>query len=339
MPKSRLTLKRAVHLAKFLLNVAAGGASVATILSLAGSLWWVFELFEHPRPQYCLMLVAAIVVGGISRQAWSFAWCLPLLLNLALIVPLFFSSAQGSYLQPANLILSRPLRILLVNLDHHNQDTSPALQYIESQNVDLVLLQEVTSRWLSTLQSNLSRYRVATSLPRENSTGVAMLVPTTPSQSVEIVATQILELPPNSGAPLIETTLRWGSREAVILGLSIARPQNRGSSAFQQVEFDAAAEWSLHQQRKEKREVVVMGDFNTTPWSGRFRKFLHDSNLRNSLRGFGLQPTWHASLPSPLMVAIDHCLHSPSIRTINRATGANIGSDHLPLLVELQRDF
>lgn len=339
MPQSRLAFKRAVRLAKFLLNVAAAGATIATLLGFAGSLWWVFELFEHPRPQYCLILVAAVVVGGISRQAWSFAWCLPLLLNVAFIVPLFFSSAQGSYLQPANLIPGSTLRLLLVNLDHHNQDTRPAIEYIESQNVDVVLLQEITSRWLSTLQSNLSRYRVATSLPRENSTGVAMLVPTTPSKSVEIVATQILELPPNSGAPLIETTLRWGSREVVILGLSIARPHNRSSSAFQQVEFDAAAEWSLRQQRQDKREVVVMGDFNTTPWSGRFRKFLQDSDLRNSLRGFGLQPTWHAALPSPLMIAIDHCLHSLSIRTINRATGANIGSDHLPVLVELQRGF
>jgi endonuclease/exonuclease/phosphatase (EEP) superfamily protein YafD len=339
MPQSRLAFKRAVRLAKFLLNVAAAGATIATLLGFAGSLWWVFELFEHPRPQYCLILIAAVVVGGISRQAWSFAWCLPLLLNVVFIVPLFFSSAQGSYLQPANLIPGSSLRLLLVNLDHHNQDTSPAIQYIESQNIDLVLLQEVTSRWLSTLQSNLSRYRVATSLPRENSTGVAMLVPTTPSKSVEIEGTQIVELPPNSGAPLIETTLRWGTREVVILGLSIARPHNQGSSAFQQVQFDAAAEWSLRQQRQDKREVIVMGDFNTTPWSGRFRKFLKDSALRNSLRGFGLQPTWHAALPSPLMIAIDHCLHSPSIRTINRATGGNIGSDHLPVLVELQRGF
>ena len=339
MPQPRLTLKRAVRLAKFLLNVAAGGASVATVLSLAGNLWWVFELFEHPRPQYCLILIVAIVVGGISRQAWSFVWCLPLLLNLVLIVPLFFSSPQGSYLQPANLIPGSTLRLLLVNLDHQNQDTSPAIQYIESQNIDVVLLQEVTSRWLSTLQSNLSRYRVATSLPRENSTGVAMLVPTTPSKSVEIVATQIVELPPNSGAPLVETTLRWGGKEVVILGLSIARPRNRDSSAFQQVEFDAAAKWSLRQQRQDKRDVVVMGDFNTTPWSDRFRKFLQDSDLRNSLRGFGLQPTWHAALPSPLMIAIDHCLHSQSITTINRASGSNIGSDHLPLFVELRRGF
>jgi endonuclease/exonuclease/phosphatase (EEP) superfamily protein YafD len=330
-------LKQAVGLANFLVHLAAGGASIATLLGFAGSLWWVFELFEHPRPQYCLILVCAIIVGGISRQAWSFAWCLPLVLNLILIVPLFFPSPQGSYLKPANPVPSETLRLLHVNLDHDNQDTSRAIHYIEAQDADLVLLQEVTSRWLTQLESNLSRYRVDTSLPRENSTGVAMLVPITSSKSVEIVATQILELPPNSGQPLIETTIRWGGREVVILSLSVARPRNRDSSAFQQQEFDVAADWSLRQQNKEKREVVVIGDFNTTPWSGRYEKFLHDSNLRNSLQGFGLQPTWHASLPSTLMIAIDHCLHSKSIRTINRATGPNIGSDHLPLFVELQR--
>ncbi len=339
MPQSRVTLKQTVRLARILVHLAAAGAAIATVLGFAGSLWWVFQLLEHPRPQYCLILIIAIVVGGISRQAWSFAWCLPLFLNLTLLVPLFFTTPQDSYFAAANHVPGTTLRLLLVNLDHENQDTTSAIKYIDSQNVELVLLQEVTSRWLAVLQCNLSRYRVAMSLPRENSTGVAMLVPTTPSQSVEIVATQTLEMPPNSGQPLVETTLRWGGREVVILGLSIARPRNRDSSAFQQVEFDAAAEWSLRQQRQEKREVVVMGDFNSTPWSGRFRKFQQDSHLRNSLRGFGLQPTWHASLPSPLMVAIDHCLHSQSITTINRATGSNIGSDHLPLFVELRRDF
>jgi hypothetical protein len=35
------------------------------------------------------------------------------------------------------------------------------------------------------------------------------------------------------------------------------------------------------------------------------------------------------------MMAIAHGLHSQSITTINRTTGSNIGSDHLPLFVEL----
>src|SRR4028119_943618 len=123
-----------VSLAKLLLNVATGGAAIATILGFAGSQWWLFELIEHLRPQYCLILVAAIVVGGICRQAWCFVWCLPLVLNLALIVPLFFTSGQNSFLQQANRSPSTTLRILHANLDHDNQDTTKAIQYLEAQD-------------------------------------------------------------------------------------------------------------------------------------------------------------------------------------------------------------
>ncbi len=52
--------------------------------------------------------------------------------------------------------------------------------------------------------------------------------------------------------------------------------------------------------------------------------------------GFGLQPTWLAGLPLPLMISIDHCLHSQSILTFYRSLGLDIGSDHLPLLVKVQ---
>jgi endonuclease/exonuclease/phosphatase (EEP) superfamily protein YafD len=336
MPQSQVALNQAVNLAQIVLNVVAGGASIATILGFAGSLWWVFELLEHPRPQYCLILVAAIVVGGISRQAWSFVWCLPLVLNLALIVPLFFPSAPGFQLAHAFSPGDR-LRMIHVTLDNENPDTTPAIEYIESQDVDVILLLEVTPKSLSNLQSSLSRYRIVASEPRENSHGSAMLVPNEPSKSIEVLATQIVHLPERSDRPMLEAMIRWGGQEVAILGIQLIRSRNSGSSAFQTVEFDAIADWSIRQHQEGKREVIAIGDFNSTPWSGRFREFLNQTNLRNSQRGFGLQPTWHAILPSPLMIAIDHCLHSQSMTTVNRATGPNIGSDHLPIFVELQR--
>lgn len=335
MHKPKSPLQRAVSSARLLLDVAAGGASIATVLGFAGSMWWIFELLQHARPQYCLILVCALVVGGISRRAWSFVWCIPLLLNLALIVPLFFSSGRGSYPEQANLPQSRTLRIIHATLDNQNLDTTRAIQYIESQDVDLILLLEVTSRSLSDLESSLSRYRVVASEPRENSHGSAMLLPVKPSKPVEVVATQILHLPHWSERPMLQATIRWGGKDVEILSIQLTRPQNSGGSAFQKIEFDAAANWLVRQQKEGKREVIAIGDFNSTPWSGWFREFLHDAELRNSQQGFGLQPTWHSALPSPLRIAIDHCLHSKSITTVNRAIGPNIGSDHLPIFVEL----
>jgi endonuclease/exonuclease/phosphatase (EEP) superfamily protein YafD len=79
-----------------------------------------------------------------------------------------------------------------------------------------------------------------------------------------------------------------------------------------------------------------MGDFNTTPWSVLMRQVLRESGLVNSQSGFGLQPTWPATLPNFLQIAIDHCLHSPSLITKHRTIGPNIGSDHLPIGLELE---
>jgi endonuclease/exonuclease/phosphatase (EEP) superfamily protein YafD len=327
-----MTLNQIITLAQVLLNLTAGAATIATILGFSGGLSWIFELMDHPRPQYCLILVFAIVVGGIYRQAWSFLWLIPLILNLVVILPLFFAPTDI-----VSQIKDTPFRIIHINLDRHNLNTTPAIDYMEKQDVDLIFLQEVTSKWLTDLESNLSRYRIVTSLPQENSLGVAMLVPIQPSSTMDIVSTQIIHLPSYSDRPLIETTWRWEDKDVVILSLSLIRPRNSSTSVFQKIELNAVADWSLNLEKDQKHDAIVIGDFNNTPWSSQFREFLHKSNLINSQRGFGLQPTWLAGLPSFLGIPIDHCLHSKSIVTVNRGTGPNIGSDHLPVFVELQK--
>lgn len=314
-----------VSFAQILLYLAASGVAIASLLSFAGSFWWIFELLEHFRPQYCLILILAIIVGGISHKPWCFIWFLPLALNLALILPLFFTSDQ------VNSSPNNTLKILHANLDHDNPNTTPAIEYLKSQNANLLLLQEVTSKWLTALES-MPQYRVVKSLPLENSQGWAMLLPVKTSSTFEIVSTKIIKLPAYSNRPLLEIIIRWNNQEVAILSFSAARPNK---SNFQAIEFNELAQWSQRQQKANKREVIVIGDFNSTPWSSRFRKFAHDSNLYNSQRGFGFQPTWNAGFPPLLMVAIDHCLHTQSIKTINRNIGSNLGSDHLPLVVEL----
>lgn len=338
MPQPKARLETAIKYAKLLINVAAGGAFCATLLGFAGNIWWMFELLDHPRPQYCLILLVALVVGGISHQAWSFIWCLPLALNLIVILPLFFTFPEASNFKgSANPPLSNTLRIIHANLDRGNLNTTPAIQYIESQNVDLILLQEVTAKWLAKLESDITKYKVVKSLPLEDSLGVAMLVPVKPSKSIEVLTTQIIKLPSYSNRPLIETTVKLGTLKVAVLSFSVIRPRSTDTSAFQIVEFDSVSDWSHSQQKENGSEVVIIGDFNSTSWSARFRSLLHKSELHNSQRGFGFQPTWHSDLPSWLMIAIDHCLHSKSLKTINRSTGPKIGSDHLPVFVELQQ--
>jgi endonuclease/exonuclease/phosphatase (EEP) superfamily protein YafD len=80
--------------------------------------------------------------------------------------------------------------------------------------------------------------------------------------------------------------------------------------------------------------VILLGDLNTTSWSPYFRDLVKTSGLRDSRKGFGIQPTWPGGL-GDFGIAIDHVLISPGISVRDRAIGPDIGSDHRPVIIEL----
>jgi endonuclease/exonuclease/phosphatase (EEP) superfamily protein YafD len=87
---------------------------------------------------------------------------------------------------------------------------------------------------------------------------------------------------------------------------------------------------------QETMPVIVIGDFNATPWSYAFKDFSSETGLVNSQNGYGLDATWPSTFPVTL-VPLDHMLHSDSLTTVTRKVGPDLGSDHLPLLVEVSR--
>ena len=86
--------------------------------------------------------------------------------------------------------------------------------------------------------------------------------------------------------------------------------------------------------RRTRGPVIVMGDFNASPFSIMLRTFEKDTALRR----FTWLPTWPASpLPLP-QIAIDHIFASGHWRlAAGPWTGRAAGSDHRPAIAELQR--
>jgi endonuclease/exonuclease/phosphatase (EEP) superfamily protein YafD len=99
--------------------------------------------------------------------------------------------------------------------------------------------------------------------------------------------------------------------------------------------------------KKLGQHLIVVGDLNTSPWSAEFMTLTKKTGLRDSQLGYGLQPSWPMLLPyfgvntqpnlltQLLQVPIDHVLVSEQIQVFSRHTGPFIGSDHLPVTVEL----
>ena len=81
--------------------------------------------------------------------------------------------------------------------------------------------------------------------------------------------------------------------------------------------------------------LIVAGDFNVTPWSQHFHTALARSGLNDCAAGHGLAPSWPSQFP-PLGIRIDHCWASQHWRSTDVRLGPSLGSDHLPLIADLE---
>ncbi len=96
-------------------------------------------------------------------------------------------------------------------------------------------------------------------------------------------------------------------------------------------ELSAIAEFVRERQRE---RFVVLGDFNTTPWSVRFSELLERSGLSESPLGRGLTATWTSR--NPLFgLPIDHVLVGRDIQVLDQEVGRDIASDHYPVSATL----
>jgi len=84
------------------------------------------------------------------------------------------------------------------------------------------------------------------------------------------------------------------------------------------------------------KRYILAGDFNDTLWSYNFRRFLKQTGMKNTVHS--IHETWPAMFTGVKIfgLQIDHAL----VKGFDAATttiGADIGSDHLPLVVHLKR--
>lgn len=105
-------------------------------------------------------------------------------------------------------------------------------------------------------------------------------------------------------------------------------PQSQGGghrAQFERLGALAAAETDL----------LMLGDFNSTPWSPRLRALCRESGLRHGRQGRGPMPTW-APKRFPLgLLPIDHVLVKGALAITDFRRGPRNRSDHWPILAEL----
>ena len=292
--------------------------SVFTVTAFLGGIGWPCEITSHFRVQYAagLAVLAAFFclrrkfrIGGIFV---GFAAA-----NFIVVAPCFLGA------NPRGDSGGLKLRVMSVNVRTENQRYDLVIASINKYRPGLLVLEEVNERWLNQLAGLREDFRHAIEQPRHDNFGIA-LFSRLPLNSNKIVYLGDTE------APSVTAQIDVGGRRLTVLGTHPQPPGNLENFRLRNEQLGEVAKFV----RSQTNPVIVLGDLNATPWSYYFQRLVRESGLLDSSKGRGIHATWPAAL-FPLGIPIDHCLVSPEIGVVNRTTGNNVGSDHLPIVVDL----
>ncbi len=300
--------------------VEAAGALVClfTLTGLFGRWSWVLEISSHFRAQYAVLLVGFGLLAVWQRHRLKAAVFLAFgSLNFWLLVPFLFSS-------PGLMTTSSTpsVRLLVWNVNSANRNFAEFSRLLTEHDPDIVALIEVSPEWKRFLHDTMTTFPHQRVEARNDNFGIAMFsrIPIE-SMHVRYLGTASL--------PSISAELVSGDRTISLLATHPLPPAGGSEASYRDEQLQAVAKWA----REQSGEIAVTGDLNITPWSPMFAEFLESADLHNSAEGYGVGGTWPAFFP-PMLIPIDHFLHTGEVVVTRREVGKAKGSDHLPLLVE-----
>ncbi|MFN0052078.1 MAG: endonuclease/exonuclease/phosphatase family protein [Planctomycetales bacterium] len=302
-------------------QLAGIGILAVIIPALAGfapQFGWVFELASHFRAQYLWGLLGASLVCLLLRQRWlALVGGGLALVHLGLVLPYY-----GTRPVPAEP--GEPLRIVSLNVFGRNRDHARVCDFVRQSDPDVAVFLEVNSSWGEALQELTDEWPHSLTESQFGNFGVAIYS----KRPLEAARIEFL----GQGIPAIVATVRAGQMPVTIFGAHPHSPISPQDASDRDASLSLLGK--LASDRTSHR--LIVGDLNCTSWTPVFARLLEVAGLRDSRLGWGLQTSWPAYFPPLLRIPIDHCLVSPGIDVLRHEIGPAVGSDHLPVIVDLR---
>ncbi|MBX9692964.1 MAG: endonuclease/exonuclease/phosphatase family protein [Cyanobacteria bacterium] len=299
-----------------------GISMVFTIIGAIGLHQYVPDLFCHFFVQYLIVQLPFFICLALARRKLeAIAVFLTMVILLVQIAPLFIPESppqQGTGNRTT-------IKLLQLNVNSKNKRSDLVIDCVKRYQPDVVLFEEVNGRWLTELTKGLTpQYQVVEGRAQEDNFGIVMFA------SVPKVESRLITLG-YFKVPAILAIFDKNGEKFTIFGVHVLPPHSESNFTDRNLAYDEMAMI----RKKCPRSFILMGDLNSTTWSPYFKELLSDSQLKDSSRGHGWQPTWPMQLPF-LGLDLEHCLISPNLAVMKREPGSAVGSDHLPLYVELE---
>ena len=304
-----------------LVVIPAAVIAVISLASFAGAWVWWLDVMANFRAQYVIILaVLGLIVGASRWRRTGLAILGVALVNLFFVAPLFVGS-------PGDPVAGAPgIRVMSFNLLSTNESYSEVIEYIKATDPDLVLLHESSRPWEVAMESSGLDYEIVRGRSDNLIFGTLVLA----REEVEAVSYGFAE-GDGRAISLQYQPDDWPVPVKILSSHPVA-PTSRERAGLRDAQLAFAARWAAEQEGA----YAVVGDLNASPWSSPFRALVSEGGLRNSQIGFGLQPSFSAMTILALRVPIDHLLHSDDLLVRDRQLGPPLGSDHFPLVVDLE---
>jgi len=305
-----------------LLAIPAVGLAVVSLAAFFGEWLWWLDVLANFRAQYAVaLLVLGVLIMMSKWRRIGYGVLAVAAVNVVVILPLYVGSPGLS--DPT----APDIRVMSFNLLSTNEQYSEVVEYIEATDPDLVLLHEASRPWEVAMESAGLDYEIIRPRSEDLIFGTLVMVR---GQDIEAVSFGFSEAQPRA----VEISYRptgWPEGIAVLSTHTLA-PTEKSRAALRDAQLAFAGDWAGDQDGA----FFVVGDFNATPWSSPFRKLLASTELTNSQIGFGLQPSFPTTSFFLMRVPIDHLVQSPGLRVRDRQLGPVLGSDHFPLVIDLE---
>ena len=269
------------------------GLLAVLILGELDEYWWFAGLFSHFRYHY-LAVALIFLIPVVIRRSWLTLALLGLVIAANVWVIASVQRAPAASDQSGGV----RLRIATLNLSYDNKTPARAISYLLASKAEIVFLQEVVPEHFKAIEV-LARKLPHTS-PRDWRSGAENIILSKwPLEEAAMVAA------PARYSSATVAAVRIKGHDVRLLSLHPYPPMSPASN----VEHRAALAHYASMVNARPGHWIVGGDFNTTPWSPRFRRLVSRSGLRLS----GLQWAWPQSWPTPQSFGgpiIFSCRHS-----------------------------
>ena len=316
---------------------------VAAIVMLATASAWTVGFAPWPPLQwinaftgYFYLPVYALLLFSIGAGCYRLACCFAAIgawhamVVLPTVLPVFppsamDASARAEAAAAAQAIGAQTVRVFYANVGKTSREFEAMFDELRDSDADVLVLTEFTTGWHNRFN--------ATELPAEYPNHIHLTEYTPAATGVY------------SRLPLVHDDRMYQAKRVVVrtsiaigdkrLGLyAIHAPRPVRSPLHKYDEF-----WGIVRQElaKQRGPLLLVGDFNATPYSLIHRELTGRFGLRDchALCGRGRAVTWPNGMLSLPPIRIDHALVSPEVECLQIAEGAGRGSDHKPLIVDL----